>query len=248
MISTDFSAPRFVERAKTVTVSMPLYESGREVSPVSSGTYTLYDGNGTSMFTGAVTVPSGVATRVILSTDIPAATALSDRWLEEWVLTMVDGRVETVRRDVYLCLRTLYPPVNERMLERRISDLQNLRASTRADFSDYIVEAWAEVETRLIQAGKRPYLITNAWALRPLHMALCIKYIMQDASTYMGDGGRYEQRSKEAGEEADTAWDSLQLEYDDTESGERGNATTASGPAVIYTNRPPLWSRTGWVT
>ena len=250
MLTTDFSTPRFLERAKAITVAMPLYGAGRGVVAPTSGTYNLYDADGAVVFTGAVTIPTsgtntGIATRAILAADIPATLTLSDRWLEEWVL-VVGGVTETIRRDVYLCLRTLYPVVNERMIERRVSDLQSLKVAGSSDFSGYIEEAWAEVETRLIQAGKRPFLITNAWALRSYHLALVLNYIFQDASTYMADGGRYEARAKEASEEAEAAWDSMQLEYDDTQSGERGDATVASGPAVIYTNRPPLWSSTGW--
>lgn len=246
MISPDFDTPRFLERAKAVTVTMPLYDEGTSVSPPSSGTYNLYDLSGEVIFTGAVTIPSsgvnaGIATRALLVTDIPATLDLSESWLEEWVLTMPDGSVETIRRDVYFCLRTLYPVVNERMLARRVSDLQSLKAPSATSFAEQIREAWSVVETKLIQAGKRPYLITNAWALKGYHMALTLAYIFEDASTYMGDGGRYEERAKQFREEAEAAWDTLQLEYDDTQSGKRGDATVAAGPSVIYTNRPPAW-------
>lgn len=251
MLTADFSGPRFVERAKSITARMPLYDEGTSVSPPTSGTYSLYDANGAVILTGAITVPAsgsfaGIASYSILAAALPSTLTLSDRWLEEWALTMPDGSVETVRRDVYLCLRTLYPVVSEKMLEGRVRDLQSLKAQSAASFSTYIEEAWAEVESRLIQAGKRPFLITNAWALRSLHMELTLAYIFEDAAIYMADGGRYEARAKQAHEAAKQAWESLQLEYDDSQSGDRGETTTAAGPAVIYTNRPPTWTTTGW--
>ncbi len=238
--STDFSAPRFLERAKTITVDMPLYQDGSSPVSVASGVYTLTDGNGTTQFTGATTQVSGTATRQILASNIPATLTLSDQWLETWVLTMTTGgSVETVRRDVYLCLRTLYPPVNERMLARRISDLDSFKRNDGDNFQGYIDEAWSDIESRLIQAGKRPFLITNAWALKAVHIERTIQLIFEDVSTYMGESGRYQTRGNDAKEAYDLAWDTLQLEYDDSQTGQRGQTTTASGPAVIYINRPP---------
>lgn len=251
MLTTSFALPRFLEREKAVTVTLALYDGGTALVPPSSGTYTLKDSSGATVMTGAITVPSSgsnanKATRAILSTELPSTLQLSDQWQEEWVLTMSDGSVETIRRDVYLCLRTLYPVVSEQMLMRRVADLQNMRASGSTDFSAYIEEAWEAVEAKLLNAGKRPFLITNAWALRSYHLALSLAYLFEDASTYMSGSGQYAERAKAFREEAAAAWDELQLEYDTTQTGLRGDTATAAGAPVIYTNRPPVWSTTGW--
>lgn len=248
MYCIDNENPRFLQRAKTVTARMPLYVDGSLTLAVpASGTYTLYDGNNTAIDTGAVTIPTsgdyaGIASYEILDTVIPATILLASNWYEKWVLTMSDGSIETVERAVYFCLRTLYCPISQGSLGRRISSLSALLPSSKSSFADYIKEAWADIESRLLQSGKRPYLITNSSALRPLVTELVRYYIFQDAKTLVADGSTYGELAEEAKAAYEHLWDTLTLEYDTSELGGRGSTEAVAGPPVIYTNRPPgLW-------
>jgi len=237
-ISTDYSLPTFLERAKTQVLSMPVYtESATPVAP-SAGTFNLYDAAKTLITTGAVTVTGGVATYTVTAAMLPATLSLSDAWQEEWVLT-VNGVVETVRRDCYLCLRTLYNVVNEAMLLRRVTDLNNLRPSTLSSFQGFRDEAWASVNSRLLQDGRRPFLILNSWALKDVLLDTTLAYIFEDLDTYMGDG-RYAARAKEHREAAERGFLSLRLEYDTSQSNKRSEADdSVAAVPVIYTNTPP---------
>jgi hypothetical protein len=237
-ISTDFSLPTFYERDKSVTVSMPVFEFGAVPVTPTAGTFTLYDGSKVVVTTGAVTFVAGVATYRVLAAVLPVSVGLSDDWQEEWALT-VGGDVETIRRDAYLCLRSFYNVVNEMMLLRRVSDLNNLRPSSMSSFQGYINEAFAAVQTRLLQSGKRPFLVMNAWALKGVTLATTLQYIFSDLDTYMGDG-RYAAKTKEYAEEADKEFNSLKLEYDYSQTNQRANADdSAPATPVIYLNTPP---------
>jgi hypothetical protein len=246
MISTDFSLPSFIERAKTVTLSMAVYEDGpNPVAPV-SGTFTLYNQSKVVVVTGAVTVTSSIATFQVTAAVIPTATLLSAEWQEEWVMTLADGRVETIRRDAYLCLRGLYNPVNEAMLLRRVSDLQNLKHSSLTSFQGYIDEAWSTVEGMLLQDGKRPYLIMNSWALKEITLCYSLQYIFQDVETYMSGEGRYAKRAKEYSEAASAAYATLKLEYDFSETNQRASADDSTAAiSILYLNTPPRGYRGG---
>lgn len=246
MISTDYSLPSFIERAKTVTLSMAIYEDGPSPLAPASGTFTLYDQSKVVVVTGAVTITSSIATFQVTAAVLPTSTQLSAEWQEEWVLTLTDGRVETIRRDAYLCLRGLYNVVNEAMLLRRVSDLANLRHSSLASFQGYIDEAWSTVQGKLLQDGKRPYLVMNSWALKDVTLNYTLQYIFQDLETYMSGEGRYAKRAQEHGEAAEKAYTLLKLEYDLSQTNQRANAddSTAAVP-VIYTNTPPWGYRGG---
>lgn len=241
MISTDFSTPSFIEREKTITLEMPVYEDGPSpVSPI-SGTFNLYDQNKTIIVTGPVVITNNIATFTIQSTSLPSTLSLSDLWQEEWVLTMSSG-VETIRRDAFLVLRSLYNVVNEAMLRRRVTDLASLKPSNIESFQGYIDEAFSDIQNKLIQAGKRPYLILNSYALKDVLVSTTLQYMFEDFETYMAEG-RFSQRAEDYKKAAILAWDSLKLEYDDSENNKRGAATTSEPVvSVIYTNSPPNWA------
>ena len=221
MISAAFSLPRFIERAKAVTVTLELREGEYGVA-IWSGTYTLLDGDRTSIQTGAVTV---TATQGIVSFAVLAASVTvdpADDWQEEWVITTSSGEVHTFRRDVYVCRRLLYCVVTEAMLVREVSDLLTICP----DPTPFLEDAWDEVQTRILESGKRPYLTFNAWATKRVTTATALARIYRNAATYVEDGGRYTTEAEAYRKEADMAFAGLRLEYDAVENMERDNAET----------------------
>lgn len=247
-VSTDFSLPTFLERAKAQTLSMPLYRDGLTPAAPTTGTFNLYDQSKVVVVTGAVTITSGIATYPVLAASIPVTTNLSNEWQEEWVLTLSDGEVCTIRRDCYLCLRSLYNVVNEAMLIRKQSDLGTLRPPNKTSFQGYIDEAWSDVQGHLLKDGKRPFLIMDPWCLKSLTLNRTLQYIMDDLEIYMGSEGRYAQLAKKYKEAADVALTELKLEYDLSQSNLRSAADdSAAAVPVIYTNTPPYnrWTA-GW--
>lgn len=243
-ISTDYSLPTFLERAKTVVLTMPVYSGGSTPTEPSAGTFTLYDGSKAVITTGAVTITAGVATYTVTAGVLPSTIALSDAWQEEWALT-VDGVVETIRRDCYLCLRSLYNVVNEAMLLRRVTDLYNLKPASMVNFQGFIDEAWSAVQGRLLQDGRRPFLVMNSWALKDTTLETTLAFIFDDLDTYMGDG-RYQAKSTEHREAAERAFTTLRLEYDESQGNKRASAVdSVAAVPVIYTNTPRWGSR--WV-
>jgi hypothetical protein len=221
MISAVFSLPRFLERAKAATVTLTLREGEYGVA-VSSGTYTLLDGDRTSIQTGAVTVTAvqGVVSFAVLAASVTVDPA--DDWQEEWAITTSAGEVHTFRRDVFVCRRLLYPVVSEAMLVRRVSDLLTICP----DPTPHLEEAWDDVQTRLIESGRLPYLTFNAWALKRLLLATTLAYIYRNAATYFENGGRYAMEAEAYRKEADAAFAELRLEIDASENLEREDAET----------------------
>lgn len=242
MLSTDFSTPSFYERNKTITVSMPVYENGPSPVAPTSGTFSLYNQNKEVVVSGSATITNSIATYTVTSTVLASTLVLSDLWQEEWVLTMSDGSVETIRKDAFLVLRSLYNVVNEAMLKRKVTDLASLKPSTIDSFQGYINEAFSDIENKLIQAGKRPYLILNSYALKDVSLNTTLQYIFEDFETYMDSNGRFAQKAESYKKNAELAWDSLKLEYDVSETNKRASAEISEPVvSVIYTNAPPRW-------
>jgi hypothetical protein len=243
MISAVFSLPRFLERAKAVTVTLALTEGEYGVA-VASGTYTLLDGDRTSIQTGTVTVTAvqGVVSFAVLAASVTVDPA--DDWQEEWALTFSDGRVDTFRRDVYVCRRLLHPTASEQHLQRRVSDILVIQPDPTAQFE----EAWDDTLEALIKSGKKPYLILNAWALRKTHVARTLSYIFRDAAAYVEEGGRYTTEQAAWLKEAETQFAEMRLEYDATENLERDNAET-NHAGVPFAGTPLAgidWGRNGF--
>ena len=226
MLSAEFSLPRFIERAKAVTVTLTLRD-GEYGAEISSGTYTLLDGDRTSIQAGAVTVTAvqGVASFAVLAASVTVDPA--DDWQEEWAITLSSGEVHTIRRDVYVCRRLLYPVVSEAMLTKRVPDLLTICA----DPTPHLEEAWDDVQTRLLESGRRPYLTFNAWALKRVHVATTLAYIFRNAATYFEGVGRYATEAAAYKAEADAAFSEIRLEVDTTENLERDNADTNNAGA-----------------
>jgi hypothetical protein len=243
MISAVFSLPRFVERAKAVTVTLALTEGEYGVA-VASGTYTLLDGDRTSIQTGAVTVTAvqGVVSFAVLAASVTVDPA--DDWQEEWAITTSAGEVHTFRRDVFVCRRLLYPVVSEAMLVKRVSDLLTICP----DPTPHLEEAWDDVQTRLIESGRLPYLTFNAWALKRLLLATTLAYVYRNASTFFENSGRYAMEAEAYRKEADAAFSELRLEVDTTENMEREDAATDHAGAPFAGT--PLagidWGRNGF--
>jgi hypothetical protein len=238
MYSIDSQLPSFYERTRAQTVSLPVYSGGSVVSVV-SGVFTLRDQSTITVVTGATVQTGGVSSYTVTALDIPLATSLSAYWQEEWVLTFGDGHVETFRRDAYLCLRLLHPTVTEPLLIRRVADLAAIRPPTISSYQPYLDEAWGMCQRRLLQDGKRPYLIMNDYALTDWHAAMALDLIFTDLSTYSGDG-RFGERALVYREEAVAAFDRLRLEYDMTEVNTRASsAPSVAARPLIYTNYAP---------
>lgn len=239
MYSVDTQLPSFYERTRSQTVTLPVYAAGMVPTVPTAGVFTLYDQSKTVVVTGATTVVDGVHQYAVPGASLPDTLSLSGFWQEEWVMTFADGHVETFRRDAYLCLRLLHPVVTEPMLVRRVADLQTLRPPTLPDFSTYISEAWGIIQRRLLQDGKRPYMIMNDYAFADWHVALTLELVFLDLSTYTGDG-RFSERAMQYREDADKAYDKIRFEYDVAETNARASAAPSiSAKPVLYTNFAP---------
>lgn len=223
LYSARFLGPETIERARTQTLTCPVYWGGGLVAP-SSGTVTIYDASGSAIVSAAaVTITSSVATYSLSSASIPATLTLGDGWLVEWALT-ISGIVHTFRTDAALCYRRLYPVVTDADLLRRHTDLSALKPSTETSYQDYLDEAWAQICARLVSQGRRPWLILSPSDLREAQMTRTLGLIFRDFASSMGEG-KYSQMADYYDQAYEQAWRNLNFRYAEDEAATSTSST-----------------------
>ena len=172
--------PEILEAGRDNVVSCPVYNNGAVVTP-SAGTLTIYTSQNVAVSAGSVTVVGGVAQAIVTASALSAYQP-SDGWRFEWALT-ISSVVYTFRRDGSLVYRRLYPVVTDVDLMRSHTDLARRMPTTEASYQDYLDEAWARIESQLINTGKRPWLIMAPSALRDCHVYQTLVLIFRDFAT-----------------------------------------------------------------
>jgi hypothetical protein len=228
LYSCRFITPERVERGRDNLLKCPVYRDAALVAPA-SGTVSIWDAAGTAIVSAAaVTVASSVATYT-LANATTTALALAEGWRFEWSLTFASpAETHVFRTDGALVRRRLYPVVTDADLVRLHSDL--LASSTDAivptgwDAQDYLDEAWAEIDAKLVAAGNYPNLVMSPSALRAAHMYMTLAAIFRDLSTSAHEG-KYATLAEHYDARATDAWSRLTFRYD---SDDDGNADAAN--------------------
>jgi hypothetical protein len=245
LYTARFLSPEILERGRANTITCPVYRLGTLVAP-NSGTVSIYKADQTAIVSAAAVTISGSVAQYATST--LSSYQYEEGWLVEWALAMPDGVTHTFRRDAVLARRRLYPVVTDADLLRRHSDLTQLRASGVTSYQDYIDEAWAIIENRLVTSGRRPWLVMSASSLRDAHMALTLHLIWLDYATSAGDTSRYQQLADHYGRGYEEAWSRLTFSYDETDEN-KVDVRRASGAPTLWLcgrggiNYPPYITR-----
>lgn len=223
MAATLYSArligPEIIEAGMNNVVTCPVYRDGALVVPT---VYTLTVWNSANVIVAqpTVSVVSSVATATITSASLAGQTN-GDGWRLEWALTLA-SIVHTFRRDGAMVYRRLYPVVTDADLLRLHTDLTRRMPSTESSYQDYLDEAWATIESRLIMSGKRPWLILSPSALRDVHLFGTLSRIFRDLAPG-GPGTAEWELAAEYDRKYESAWSQLTYPQAVESSGEAEN-------------------------
>ena len=217
-----FLLPELIERGRDNLIKAPIYRSGALAAP-SSGTVSVYDDGSTAVVSAASVTVSGSVAQYTLSAATVASEPFGAGWRVEWALVMPDGVTHTFRNDAALIRRRLYPVVSDADLFRRHPDLDpgdsaSLVASG-TDYQDFLDEAWATIETKLINMGQRPWLVMSPSAFRDLHIYSTLELIMVHFATTAGDS-KWQQLADTYAMKAERAWSDLNFLYDADDDGQ----------------------------
>lgn len=237
--SARFVTPERIERGRANLIKCAVYRDGALAEPT-SGTVSVWTAAGTSVVDAAtVTITSSVAEYSIAAATV-ASLGLEDGWRFEWSLVMPDGITHVFRTDGALVRRALYPPVSDVDLFRLHSDLNPSATDALTpsgwDAQDYLDEAWAEIDARLVAQGRFPWLILSPSSLRGVHLYGTLERIFRDFSTSAGDG-KYQALADHYAAKTAEAWTLVSLRYDADEDGIADGGRKSGKTAIWFGSR-----------
>lgn len=235
--SARVGLPTLIERGRDNVVSLAIHRDGGLVAP-SAGTATLINAAGVTVATVNVAIVSSVAQATITAASV-AAGQLGDGWRITWSLTLA-GVVRPFANEAALVRSALSAPIADADLYRRVSALNpngGQPLSTLSTFQAYIDEAHEIIGARLINQGRRPWLIMSPGALRDLYLSLTLALIFEDFTTRQSEVFREDAARYRAQYEA--AWVGLRFAYDEDQDGRAEGGRRRPAASVWFLGRGP---------
>jgi hypothetical protein len=232
MFTHRHSLPRIIEQGVAQTLTLDVYDDATEAQQTASaGTLTASVG-GVAVLS-AVNATLGPPASYALLAATTEASAIEASWLEVWSLT-IGGIAYPLQRAGYLVRRAWHPTILDADLIDYHSDLATIRPPSISTFEPYRRKAGDWVQRKLLQTGKRPWLIFDPWQLTEVHAFKALSLIFRDFASSIGDG-RYKELAAEYDGKADSAWSAVTFRYD---AGHNGTIATsaqegASSPIVL---------------
>ena len=185
---------QLIERGTDTTLHCPLYLDGALVAPTSgiNTTYIVYDEADEVVASGACTISSSIAELTILGSTT-SSLDLGAGWRIHWQLT-VPGEAEPVlvRQEAALVRYRLRPAISDVDLIRRVPSLDpsgSVPLTSYSDYQSFIEECDVDVQSRLLELGRRPWLVASPAALRQVWLYGTILLIFEDAFDHRPEDG-----------------------------------------------------------
>lgn len=214
-------------------MTCPVYLDGALAEP-SAATVRLYNASGTAVTVGATSIPGGIAQATVAQATL-AAEELGSGWRVEWSLTMPDAVVHEFVNDAHLIRRRLYPTITDLDLVRRVSALDTSSATvitTATTYQGFIDEADVELQLRLLELGRRPWLAATPSALRQSWLMLALSLVFEDLATR---DDMYAERAREYRQRFEDAFRSASMTFDYDEDGTvDADVRTVARPSVVW--------------
>lgn len=239
-ITARIRATEILERGKSQTTSLQVYQDGAQLVP-SSGTYTIREPDGETKIVDEVSLTideAGTASYVHTSSQLNDNRPLGEGYIQEFTL-VIDGYSHTFRRLAALARRRLYPTVTDEDLTELYTDLENLRPASITSYQKFIDSSWMEILRRTKQGGScYSYLVLSPESFHDALLHLTLAKIWRDFHSALGQSqGRYLDLSSLHHKEYQFAYSQINMIYDQDHENKAQdpNSRTPRQP-VIYLN------------
>ena len=228
-----FPLPDVIERGVNLTLEAPIY-SGALLAAPSSGTCTIYDEDGATVSTGAVTVASSVATYAILGT-LTSPYELAMNWRVEWSLVMPDTRTYRFSNPAALVLRRIWAVLTDTdLISGRYHDLNRYLPAGTTSWESWRVTSWEEIQRRLLKDERRPWLIMDPGAMLDVHRDLTLSLVFSAIGMTQRTSERdWTGLARDHRDAYERGWRSLSFAYDTSETRVSPERVSARPPLVL---------------
>jgi len=242
MLTHRQALPRIIEQGVAQTLTLDVYDDATEAQQTATaGTLTASVGGVAVLI--AVSATLGPPASYALLAATTADSALEASWLEVWSLT-IGGIVYPFQRAGYLVRRAWHPTILDADLIDYHSDLATIRPPSISTFEPYRRKAGDWVQRKLLQTGKRPWLIFDPWQLTEVHAFKALALIFEDLHSSIGDG-RYKELAAKYSADADAAWAAVTFRYDAGHTGTIDTSAQQGSSAPIVLTSGPM-TRRNW--
>lgn len=181
--------PHLLEIGLDADLVCPVYLDGALVAP-SAGTVSVYDDLEVAVVDAAAVTITGDVASYTAAGPLTSNRSPSGGWRIVWTLT-VDGDTVVFRDEAYVVRYRLRPVIADLDVAQRLPYLSTShdgRPTIAASYQGAIDEADIQVQSRLIELGRRPWLVVSPSALRETWLALTIATIFDGLSAASGAG------------------------------------------------------------
>lgn len=228
-----------LERGQANVIRLRLYRSGAPVTP-STVTVSVYDGSNTAIVNEqTATIADGESSYTIAgatTTDLPLGSDYRVVWT-------ADDRTYDI--PAALCRRLVYPTVTDVDVRRRwpYLDAGNRGALTATStWQGLIDDAWLTIQHRLLEAGRRPWLVLSPSSLREPHLLLAGARI-HDALASRGNPVMQD-RAMQLHQMYQAAYARVSMDYDEDEDGQVDDSDRRmAAEASVWLGGSPSYDR-----
>jgi len=217
-----------IEHNKDSTLFCPVYQNGALATPTAA-TVSVYNASGELVVDEAV---GTIVANVPQYTVAAATTAEQSKgygWRVVWSITF-GGDLHTFDHDAALCRRVGYSVVTDQDLFRRCPYLDNTTAGAitrEPTMLPWRQEAWLTIQHRLLQAGRRPWLVIDAASLREPEILLALA-LVHEALAIRG-GPQLTERAMLYRQQYESAYGKISLRYDRDDDGDVDEQRSTAG-------------------
>lgn len=231
-----------IERGTASTIRLRLYRDAAPVVP-SVVTVSVYDGSNTAIVDEeTATISGGVSSYLVAG----ALTSPLSLGLDYRVVWTADGRTYDI--PCALCRRIVYTTVTDVDIRRRWAYLDPTTVGTitrQTSWQRLIDDAWLTIEHRLIEQGRRPWLILTPSSLREPHLLLAAARIHDELA--VRGNANMQDRADQLMRQYEAAWSRVVMDYDADDDGkvDDPNARTAAQSSIWLGGSPGYGWRRG---
>ena len=238
-------APYLLERGATQTLTAPIrHGSGGGLIAPASGTVPIARPDGTNLVEDQ---PVAVSSSTAQFTVAPAASeTLGAGWTVLWTLTFSGVVYPVYRQSAYLVKYVPPNVISERDLYARIPELQHRVPQSQGDtdrggsgegWQPQIDEAYFELLRRLIDDGRKPWLVREVTGYRDFLLNRALQLCVGTIS--FGPDSTWAEQSKRLHFEGKTVAARMRFQLDDEDSATRRGASPVLRVAAVGR---PLWT------
>lgn len=236
MARVDYS-PRFLtgtylERERDNALRLGVYRDGAIVTPT-SGTLYVYNASGVLVAQVTVDVAASFATATVQASGL-ASQSRGGGWRVEWHLLMPDGYTHVFRNAAALCRVALPPAASVDDLLVWHADLNAYLPAGQESWQPQGDLAWADILLWLEGKGRRPYLVIDGNALRPLHTWMWLERVCSVLGADGDDSNKWVRLEAKYAEKAKGAKEDLSFEYDETDEGRASASNRVAAEPTVW--------------